>query len=710
MVKSKAKKPPILVKKTNPIKKKKSLSAEATALLEKKQAELQSLVISQYPLIFMKFNQPQRDFLYCKNRNGRTPKRRLFEAGNKEGKCVTYSTLIDTPDGKISIGELYEKSQPFEVYAWDGEKKVVAQASPPFKKEGLHDCYKISLSDGQWIEAADKHRLLTSFLYQTVSNIAFSFRTCRPIDVLWISPQSSIIAGVQPQSIEYIGKQEVYDFEVPEYHNYFAGGLINHNTYVGIAEDIAHAFGHRPWLNEEHQDYKIDINVPNIGLIGCETIAHSVPEKIEPMLKMLIPDICKPVWKLGPTGALKKVTITYDELGKECGSVIYVRSYDEHESTYEGIDYNFIHWDEPPPQKVLKAAERGKVVTNAPSWFTMTPLKEPYIYDQFTLNAYTHGGLDDEIAVIRGSIWDNCRNFCWYCNKPVSDNDETRTTPRCPQCNRLMGFIPKAGIDEYLKTLDPEEREAREFGTWHHLSGLVYKEMKRDTHVYQDFPIPYNWMRVEGVDPHDARATCWLFAAVAPEEIEVYGKPRNRIYVYDYLSLEGNLDDMVRQIRAKRIMHGYSEPAFVVLDKKFGEKTQMEERSWENELSRRGIHRIRLSHSSPGDVELGHKLVKEYLKLHYSALLGLAKPGVLFAKEGCGGRGGPLHFMFNYQYKEGKSKPEEEYKDWPDCLRYICMEQPVYREPEEYRNDIRKIAERNKQSVEMRRNILRATA
>lgn len=544
--------------------KKPKLQVETEKLLEEKKQQLHAEIKARYPLIFMKFNQPQRDFLYIKNSNGKTPKRRIFEAGNKEGK-----------------------------------------------------------------------------------------------------------------------------------------------TFVGIAEDIAHAIGHRPWLKEDHPDYKIDVAVPNTGLIGCETIAHSVPEKIEPMLRMLIPDFCKPIWKLGPTGALKRVTIQFDDQQKKCGSVIYVRSYDEHESTYEGIDYNWVHWDEPPPQKVLKAAERGKVVTNAPSWFTMTPLKEPYIYDQFSLNAFTHGGLDPEIAVVRGSIWDNCRNHCWYCKLDIPENDEVRDIKRCPKCNRLLGFIPKAGIDEYLKTLDPDERESREFGVWHHLSGLVYKELSRDYHIYQDFPIPHNWMRVEAVDPHDARPTCWLYGAIAPEEIQIYGKVKNRIYFYDYLLLDGNLDDMVKQIKAKRVLNGYGEPAFVVLDRKFGEKKEMEERSWETELSRRGIHRIRLSHSDPGDVELGHKVVKEYLKLHYSSLLGLAKPGIMFAKEGCGGRGGPIHFMFNYQYKEGYSKPEEDYKDWPDTVRYVCMEQPIYREPEEYRQDIRKLADRNQRTIEQRRNVLR---
>lgn len=488
----------------------------------------------------------------------------------------------------------------------------------------------------------------------------------------------------------------------PKRRLFEAGNKIG-KTEQGICEDIAHAIGFRPWLKETDPDYKINVKVPNNGLIGCETMMHSVPEKIDPTLKRLIPKVCKPIFKLGPTGITIRVTLTYDVYGKKCGSVIHIRSYDQRPDTFEGIDFDWIHWDEPPPKDILQAAERGKVVTNAPSWFTMTPLKEPHIYDSFSLKAFTHGGDDHEIAVIRGSIWDNCRDYCRPCNHIIEENVEVRTVRRCPKCNKVMGFIPKAGIDQYLKTLPPEEREAREEGKWHHLSGLVYKEIDREAHVYADFPIPKNWMKIECVDPHDARPVHWLFGAVSPEEIEIEGKKRHRIYWYDYLLAKGDVDEIVRQVKSKRALHDYTTPYFVVLDKKFGEKTQMEEKSWQSELERRGITRMRLSHSSPGDVELGHKIVREYLKPQFSQLLGGAKPGMLWAKTACTGNGSPFHSMCNYQYKENRDKPEEEYKDWCDCVRYGAMEQPIYKAPEDERKVIDILTKRNNDSMRTRR-------
>ena len=83
-------------------------------------------------------------------------------SGNQGGKCVTYQTLIDTKEGRVSIGELYERDKPFTVCAWNGKQKVYARAKSPFKKRGFHECYKIEMSDGRTIEAADHHRVLSS--------------------------------------------------------------------------------------------------------------------------------------------------------------------------------------------------------------------------------------------------------------------------------------------------------------------------------------------------------------------------------------------------------------------------------------------------------------------------------------------------------------------------------------------------------------------
>ncbi len=475
-------------------------------------------------------------------------------------------------------------------------------------------------------------------------------------------------------------------------------------TEIGLAEDIAHSIGSRIWLHENDPDYKINIKIPNIGLIGCETLSQSVMQKIWPTLDRLIPKTCSFRPKKNPMGQVGQIIFERDPFGNKCESQIYIRSYDQEAKTFEGIDYDWIHWDEPPPKDVIQAAERGKISSNAPSWFTMTPLRQPYIYDEYSLRAFNNGGDDDEIAVIRGEIWDNCQDWCYRCRREIPENNLLRIIRKCHTCERTLGFITKAGIDEYLKTLDPEERAAREKGLWKHLSGLVYKELDRDLHLYDDFPIPKKWMKVEGIDPHDSKATKYLFGAISPEEIEIEGKIRHRIYFYDFLlSKQENMDTFVRRVKMTREKHGYSKPKWIVLDSKYGVRTEMEGKSWEQELENRGLGFIKLSQSSPGDVELGHKIVREYLKPHHSMLENKTKSGIMFARNGCSGKDGPINQMFNYQYKEKTDKPEEAYKDFPDIVRYICLEQPIYQSPELESAMIINLTQRMEKAKEVRR-------
>jgi phage terminase large subunit-like protein len=464
-------------------------------------------------------------------------------------------------------------------------------------------------------------------------------------------------------------------------------------TTIGVCEDIAHLMGFRPWLPKHDPDYRIQVKVPNNGLFGCEVAGQSLTQNIEPLFLRYIPKYCMPEISRYSDGAIKSLRLALDFNGNPCGSSVHFRSYVQPADSFEGVVLDWIHWDEPPPRPILNAAERGKMSTNAPSWLTMTPLKEPYIYDLFTLHAFNAGGDDPEIAVFRGSVWANCQDWCRDCNLAIGDNDpevlgigQTRPVNNCPACGRVMGFMPRAGIDNYLKKItDPDEREAREEGKWKHLSGLVYKEMDRDKHIFPDFEIPRDWMRIEVVDPHDKRPTRWLFGAVSPEEIEIDGKMVNRIYWYTYLLPTGNIGSIAKSALVRRAEMNYREPAMVILDAKYGSRTVQtgeETTSWEEELAKAGIRNIVLSHSAPGDITLGHKMVKAYLAPHYSALKDKTFPGMMFAAAGCKGDRGPLQDMTNYSWDEDKDKPQEAYKDFCDCVRYAALEQPVYRRPE----------------------------
>ena len=475
----------------------------------------------------------------------------------------------------------------------------------------------------------------------------------------------------------------------------FEAGNQSGKTTLGVAEDIAHMMGFRPWLPTTDPDYRIRIKVPNSGLVGCEVAGQNLVQRIEPQFMDFIPSYC---WKGDPNivrysdGSIKSLTLDYDYMGNPCGSTANFRSYVQSTDSFEGVINDWAHFDEPPPQPIFNAVNRGRMSTNAPAWLTMTPLKEPYVYDVLSLHAYNNEGDDQDIAIFRCSVWENCQDYCRECNITIVENTpgnvevgQPRPVNNCPRCGKVMGYMPYIGIANYLKTItDIDEREAREEGKWKHLSGMVYKELDRTTHIYDDFAIPPNWMRGESVDPHDARPTRWLFWAVSPEEIVVNGRHANRIYVYGYLLATGNIDTIAHSVRVKRAEYGYREPNMVILDAKFGTKTVKtadDMTTWEDELAKAGIKRIRLSHSAPGDVSLGHKMVKQYLAPYYSVLSNKTFPGMMLARTGCSGNRGPIQDMFNYRWREGSDKPEEDYKDMCDCVRYAAMEQPRYQPP-----------------------------
>lgn len=106
----------------------------------------------------------------------KTHKIRLLITGNRFGKCLSYHTLIESPDGKArKIGEI--KDEHF-VWAWDGQKRVPVLAEAPFKKPA-EECFRVWMEDGRWFECAGNHRVLTQDGWQFFSSFQKSL-PCLP--------------------------------------------------------------------------------------------------------------------------------------------------------------------------------------------------------------------------------------------------------------------------------------------------------------------------------------------------------------------------------------------------------------------------------------------------------------------------------------------------------------------------------------------------
>jgi hypothetical protein len=196
----------------------------------------------------------------------------------------------------------------------------------------------------------------------------------------------------------------------------------------------------------------------------------------------------------------------------------------------ESSDFDFIHYDEPPPQQMFIANKRGLTDRNGKFWINATPVEEQWINDEFSP---PHKGLlkvpveglqfrkterGGERFVITASIYEN-------------------------------PYINAEGRNEFEASLNREERQCRLFGIPMNLAGLVYKEFVYDLHVLCDVPKgwetydrpPKDYTIRDAWDVHDAIPQAVLLVATAPN---------GEVFVYDEI-----FEDKLINVTADTLKH-----------------------------------------------------------------------------------------------------------------------------------------------------------
>lgn len=137
--------------------------------------------------------------------------------------CVVGHTLIETVNGKQPIKELVGKTGKLFCINTKTKRKVVGNFSDVRKTGENKDCYRITLSNGKIIEATAEHRIFTDRGWKRLIG---TNQSVYKIDVN--SEKAGLYMDIE--SIEYIGKHDVYNMEVEKYRNYAVdGGTILHN-------------------------------------------------------------------------------------------------------------------------------------------------------------------------------------------------------------------------------------------------------------------------------------------------------------------------------------------------------------------------------------------------------------------------------------------------------------------------------------------------
>lgn len=254
------------------------------------------------------------------------------------------------------------------------------------------------------------------------------------------------------------------------------GGNQSGKTTAGIIEAIWTALGIHPFRK---------VKVPNRGrIIASLGFEEGAGNNIIPKLKEWLPQGClrkKP--KLNQAGI--EATWEFNN-----GSILNILSGDQEDKVFEGWTGDWAWVDEPCRRQIYDATRRGLLRANGMMWFTLTPLSEPWLYNDIYEPAVSKGRTDAEVFHI--DSYDNA----------VSHG----------------GCIPDEAICAREAELSPEEQRVRIHGEFRHLTGRIYPQFDPKIHVIEPFDIPPSWEVWDGFDLHLRKEHAYAQWAISPNE------------------------------------------------------------------------------------------------------------------------------------------------------------------------------------------------
>lgn len=228
---------------------------------------------------------------------------------------------------------------------------------------------------------------------------------------------------------------------------------------------------------------------PIKALIVAQDFTTHVKDIIEPKLQEWF-----------PPGFIKKVDTNHAKAWSKVycrnGSVIDIKTHDQDIKVFEGSDYDFVWFDEPPPEAIFKAVWRGLVDREGECIITGTPIVEPWIYD-----------------VIAEADREQMEGDVWY--------QYVNTYENALNIGEGDAEVGKKRIKAFEKLLDSDEKMARIEGKFLHLKGRIFKTWERKTHLIEPFAWPNNWPVVFSVDPHPRKPWAVSFIGITEHKNKI---------------------------------------------------------------------------------------------------------------------------------------------------------------------------------------------
>ncbi len=386
------------------------------------------------------------------------------------------------------------------------------------------------------------------------------------------------------------------------------GGNRSGKTQLGAA-DVAHSFmGTHPFRKNR---------IPTIIKVVGTDFPNTIRNVILPKLMKMIPKNFITKIEKNQQGIPSKLIGLND-------SVIDLMSYDQESTKFESFDADEAWFDEPPPEEIYKAVRRGLIDREGTMLFTMTPIREPWIYDTLWLPCLEGRLTDAEYFIL-----------------PTEHNP----------------YLKKAEIDSFKEVYTEEELDARLHGHFLHLSGLIYKSFRRDTHVVPMFDWPHEWPVWMCIDPHPRKDHAVSWVGVTNKDQKV---------ILDELKVGCSINELASKILTKE-----SQMKYRVVDRLIDTSIKGLDRDDQHKLLVDAGLRCRFP-KKHDDVMPGIERVQQLLeprKTHEGN-----KWFELVVRENC--KGHVSEFM-SYVWDDN-GKPKKLKDDYMDNIRYISGAHPRF--------------------------------
>lgn len=281
---------------------------------------------------------------------------------------------------------------------------------------------------------------------------------------------------------------------------FVGGGNRSGKTEIGVADALLFLLG---WHPERSKD-----NAPPVFIRYC---APSWEDGIKPIILKKIKELVPRSHLEGGTWEkawFEKARTLKFKNGSECRFF----SYEQDVGKMGGADLDGVYLDEHAPQKVFIESIARTTDRNGYIVLTMTP---------------EAGVTWEQDAIIDASERDKDIEFWFF------------STYKNPH-------LSKEGVAKMVRMITDERlRDAKLHGRFVALSGLVYPQFVKGTHVVDDFDVPDRWWRQFVIDPHHRKATAMLWRAIDPDGVS---------YVYreaEFEPTDGGVPELAEFIRIK---------------------------------------------------------------------------------------------------------------------------------------------------------------